>query len=221
MPRSILAILWLSACVHAQPVPADVNLTAISADERERDSREKVAEVIRALRIQPGSVVADIGTGYGYYAVRLSPAVGPRGRVFAEEIDGPLVEKLRGRLAEEKIGNVTVLLGAPDDPRLPKVALDAVLLSDVYHEIERPAAVLARLKEALKPGGRLIIVDYLEPSMAGRPRAEQGKKHNIGPEYVERDLKMAGFTIVERRESLARGYGDIPLFYVLASLRSQ
>ena len=86
-----------------------------------------------------------------------------------------------------------MLLGAPDDPRLPKGALYAVLLSDVYHEIEQPAAVLARLKEALKPGWRLIIVDYLEPSMAGRPRAEQGKKHNIGPEYVERDLKMAGF----------------------------
>jgi predicted methyltransferase len=136
--------------------------------------------------------------------------------VYAEEIDGPLLEKVRSRLEDEHLTNVALILGKPDAPGFPKSALDAVLIADVYHEIARPAAVLANVRESLKPGGLLIVIDYLKPEMKGRGRKAQAKDHNIEPEFVERDLKRAGFVIVERREPFGRGYGDIPIYFVLA-----
>lgn len=199
-----------------QPVPANISLADIRADEKDRDQREKLPDIVQALKLASGSFVADLGTGYGYYAVRFSPVVGTTGRVFAEEIDGPLIGKLRSRLEEERLSNVTLILGKPDDPRLPASTLDAVLIADVYHEIARPAAVLARVREALKPSGLLMIIEYLKPEMTNRSRKAQAKEHNIAPEFVEGDLKRTGFVIVERRDPFGRGYDDVPIYFILA-----
>src|SRR5437899_5986776 len=106
-------ILLLSSCAMGQPVPADVSLADIRADEQDRDQREQLPDIIQALKLAPGSFVADLGTGYGYYAVRFSPVVGSAGRVFAEEIDRPLIDKLRSRLEEDRLSNVTLILGKP------------------------------------------------------------------------------------------------------------
>src|SRR5438105_13018047 len=111
-------ILLLSFCAMGQPVPSNVSLADIRTDEQDRDQREKLLDIIQALRLAPGSFVADLGTGYGYYAVRFSPVVGPAGRVFAGEIDRPLVDKLLSRLEEDRLSNVTLILGKPDDPKL-------------------------------------------------------------------------------------------------------
>src|SRR4051812_37264559 len=109
-------MFFLASALPAQPVPADVPLAAIREDEKERDTRERLPEIIEALGITRGSVVADIGTGYGYYALRFSLAAGPAGRIYAEEIDGALVEKLRRRIEVEKLTNIRPVLGTADDP---------------------------------------------------------------------------------------------------------
>ena len=125
--RLLLWTLLLSIGIVAQSLPADVTPAALHIDEKERDSRERLQEIIEALAIKQGSVVADVGTGYGYYAVRFSPVVGPSSRVYAEEIDDALVRRLRRRIQVEKLMNVQPVLGKPDDPGLPVSGLDAVL----------------------------------------------------------------------------------------------
>jgi len=213
----LFSTLFLATASIAQPVPAGVATAAIRADERDRDAREKLAEIIEALAIGNGSVVADIGAGYGYYAVRLSPVVGTSGRIYAEEIDRPLVEKLRRRVANENLKNIKPVLGKPDDPGLPGSSLDAILLADVYHEVESRSGFLRRIMTSLKPGGRLVIVEYLKPELRSQPRERQQKEHNIAPEYVEQDLKEAGFAVIRRRDPLGPGYDGIPMYYIVAS----
>jgi predicted methyltransferase len=211
-----VCLLACSRLVLAQPMPANIPLKAILADERERDQREKIPDLVQALHLVPGSIVADLGTGYGYYAARFSRIVGPQGRVYAEEIDAPLLDKVRQRMNAEKLTNVEFRLGTPDDPKFPTGALDAVIISDVYHEVEHPALLLAAVRKALKPGGLLLVVDYLKPEMHGKPREDQVKVHNIAPEFLEADLKAAGFAIVDRRDPYAPGYDGIPTYYLLA-----
>jgi predicted methyltransferase len=197
-------------------MPSNISLAAIRADEQQRDQRERLPEIVRALQLRPGSVVGDLGTGYGYYSVRFSQVVGPTGRVFAEEIDAPLLDKVRERLQADHLENVTLVLGTPVDPRFPKSTLDSVIIADVYHEIEHPELVLSRVKEALKPSGLVIVVDYLKPALRYQPRADQTREHNIAPVFVEQDLKRAGFTVVERRDPYCRGYDDVPTYFILA-----
>jgi predicted methyltransferase len=199
----------------AQPMPSNVSLVAIRADEQQRDHREKLPEIIRALQLKPGSMVGDLGTGYGYYAARFSPAVGPSGRVFAEEIDASLLAKVRERVEADHLENVTLVLGTPTDPKFPKASLDAVIIADVYHEIEHPEVVISRVKEALKPGGLLMIVDYLKPELRNNTRKQQGKEHHIAPAFVEHDLEAAGFTPVERRDPYCPGYDEVPTYFIV------
>jgi len=209
-------MFFVAISLVAQPVPANVAPAAIRADENDRDTREKLPQIIEALAIGPGSVIADIGAGYGYYAVRFSPVVGRAGRVYAEEIDEPLVQKLRTRIRAEKLKNVQAVLGTPDDPSLGESRFDAVLIADVYHEVDNPDGLLRHVKKALKPCGRLMIIEYLKPEMRSRTLAEQRKEHNIAPEFVEQDLKEAGFVVVQRVDPLGPGYDRIPTYYVLA-----
>jgi predicted methyltransferase len=215
----ILGVLFLAAVLIAQPLPVDAPLAVIRADEQERDTRERLPEITEALGIKPGSVVADIGTGYGYYAVRFSLAVGPAGRIYAEEIDAPLVEKLRRRLEVEKLANIRPVLGKPDDPALPASLFDAVLIADVYHEVDSPATLLPRIKASLKPGGRLMVIEYLKPELRSEARDRQRSRHYIAPDFVEQDLKAAGFAVIDRRDPLGPGYDGIPTYYILAAPR--
>ena len=202
----VAASLALSrAPLFAQPMPANVPPAAILADEKERDSREKLGEIVAALGVGPWSAVADIGTGYGYYAVRIARVVGASGRVYAQEIDERLVKKLGRRVQAEKLTNVEPVLGKPDAPGLPLAALDAVLLADVYHEVDNPSALLRGIRLALKPQGRLVVIEYMKPELRPKTRERQRKDHNIAPEFVERDLREAGFEVTGRHDPLGPG----------------
>lgn len=141
--------------------------------------------------------MADIGTGYGYYAVRIARVVGASGRAYAQEIDERLVKKLGKRIQAEKLTNVEPVLGKPDAPGLPHAALDAALLADVCHEIDNPSALLRGMKPELRPA----------------TRERQRKDHNIAPEFLERDLQEAGFEVTERRDPLGPGYDRIPMYH--------
>lgn len=138
--------------------------------EAERDKAGEFDEVARVMRIAPGETVADIGAGSGYYVVRLSPRVGPTGRVLAEDVTPSYLAGLEKRVKD--LGNVTVVRGEPHDPRLPPASVDAVVLVHMYHEITQPFGLLYNLAAALRPGGRVGILDAnAVPSRHGTPPA--------------------------------------------------
>ncbi len=175
MNRLRLAALALiaAACAHAQ-VAQKANAHYATAEQRStleqgmadpsRDLREKPRELVASLAIAPGATVADVGTGPGYMLPFLSEAVGPQGRVLAEDIYPDFLEAARRRAEAAHLGNVTLTLGTETDPKLPAHSMDLVFLLDVYHHLNYPGSMLAHLGESLKDGGRLAIVRLLPPS---------------------------------------------------------
>lgn len=138
------------------------------SDEDVRDRLGESEDVMNRSDIRPGMTVADIGAGDGYYTVRLSQRVGADGRVLAQDIMPDVIERLGDRIARERLENVSIRLGAADDPRLPNDSFDRVLMVHMYHEIEEPYAFLWRLWPALRNGGQIVVVD------GNRPIAEHG-----------------------------------------------
>jgi predicted methyltransferase len=168
--------------------------------EREgRDAEQRPDDVIRVMKLAPGAVVADVGCGTGYFARRLARAVGARGRVYAVDVQPEMLDRLRERLAREAIDNVTPVLGEADDPRLAPASVDAILLVDVYHELQQPRAMLARMRAALRSGGRITLVEYrLEGPSALHIRPE----HRMSVEQILAEWQPAGFRLVERHDFL-------------------
>jgi ubiquinone/menaquinone biosynthesis C-methylase UbiE len=123
-----------------------------------RDARQKPKELIAALGLKPGMAVADVGTGAGYMLPHLSAAVGPSGKVYAEDIFPDLLESAKKHAA--KLTNVEYILGDLKSAKLPKSSVDVVLVLDAYHHFDHPEAMVASLRDALKPGGRIVIVEY-------------------------------------------------------------
>lgn len=126
----------------------------------EREEEERPEAMLDALKIKPGDVVADVGAGVGYTSARISKRVGPEGTVLATDIQPQMIKKLRENMKALKITNVKPILCTPTDTKLPDGAVDLVLMVDVYHECSDPAAVLKGLRKALKPGGRLVLVEF-------------------------------------------------------------
>ncbi|WP_375461164.1 class I SAM-dependent methyltransferase [uncultured Enterovirga sp.] len=140
------------------------------ATEAERDKVDEVGQVARLMGIGPGMEVADIGAGSGFYTVRLAKLVGPEGRVFAEDVTPAYLAGLERRLGKERVANVTVVRGEADDPKLPPASVDVAVLVHMYHEIAQPFGLLHKLAGAMKPGGRVGIVDLDDiPSRHGTP----------------------------------------------------
>lgn len=126
----------------------------------EREVEERPDLLLRALKLQPGDVVADVGAGTGYHSWRLAEAVTSTGRVYAVEVQPEMLDRLGRNMAARALTNVVPVLGTSTDPRLPKGALDCILMVDVYHEFDRPCEMLERLCRALKPSGRLVFVEF-------------------------------------------------------------
>jgi predicted methyltransferase len=152
-------------------------------DEKARDDAGEPGRLVRLLGIKPGMTVADIGAGSGYYVVRLSPIVGPKGRVIAEDVVPDYLKGLRQRVRDLGLRNVTVTQGEPHDPRLPAGSLDAAILVHMYHEITQPYALLYNVVPAFKPGARIAIID------AFRQTAE----HGTPPELLRCELEAVGY----------------------------
>ena len=148
---------------------ADI-ISPIWHTEQERDGADEPGQLVRLLGIKPGMVIADIGAGSGYQTVRLSPIVGPKGRIIAQDIEPSYLKGLVQRVKALKLKNVTVGLGEAHDPRLPKASVDLAILVHMYHEITDPYALLHNLAPTLKPGGRVGIIDTrAATSMHGTP----------------------------------------------------
>jgi predicted methyltransferase len=155
--------------------------------EDARDRLGEAEQVMQLAGIRPGMWVADVGAGEGYYTVRLAPAVGPRGRVLAEDIVGDTRNRLAQRVQSERLDNVAVLLGKPDDPMLPRRSFDRILLVHMYHEVQSPYAFLWNLREGLKPDGQVVVVD------ADRPT----RRHGIPPPLLTCEFAALGMERVK------------------------
>lgn len=149
-----------------RPVASTVS-TKWSTEEA-RDRVNEAEDVMDTADVHPGVTVADIGAGDGYYTVRLAQRVGPNGRVLAQDILPTVIEKLADRVARERLDNVSLRLGAVDDPRLPANSFDRIFMVHMYHEIGEPYAFLWRLRPALRAGGEVVVVD------GDRPIADHG-----------------------------------------------
>lgn len=147
--------------------PADRPVAAVEStnwsSEEARDRVNEADEVMDTADVRPGMTVADIGAGDGYYTVRLAVRVGTSGRVLAQDILPEAIERLADRVARERLDNVSLKLGAADDPRLPEDSFDRVFMVHMYHEIEEPYAFLWRLRASLRDGAQVIVVDANRP----------------------------------------------------------
>jgi ubiquinone/menaquinone biosynthesis C-methylase UbiE len=129
-------------------------------DRTAREKEEEPAKLLEALKLRPGDVVADVGAGTGYYTFRLAAAVGPKGKVYANDIQKEMLEIITKRKEKEKAANVETVLGTQTDAKLPENKVDLILLVDVYHEFSHPYEMTESMLQALKPGGRLVFVEY-------------------------------------------------------------
>ena len=168
-------------------------------DDPARDRWQKPDEVIAALALAPDSVVADIGAGTGYFAVRLALKV-PQGRVFAVDIEADMVKYVSERAQKTNLSNLTAVLAAPDDPKLP-TKVDRVLLVDTYHHIGEREAYLRRLAKALKAGGQVAIVDFTMDSPIGPPASGR-----VAPATVKGEMQRAGYRLAAEHAFLPHQY---------------
>jgi SAM-dependent methyltransferase len=169
-------------------------------ERTERDDEEAPDVALSVLKIAKGAAVADIGAGSGYITERLAARVGPGGKVFANDVQPQMLDLLARRLARKKIANVTLVQGTLDDPKLPSESVDLALMVDVYHEFSQPQAMLKHLREALKPGGRLVLLEYRkeDPSIPIRP------EHKMSVAEARLEVEAEGFTLSKVDESLPR-----------------
>ena len=167
----------------------------------DRNATEKPRELVQAMGLQPGMTVADIGTGIGYMLPFLSRRVGPGGRVVAEDIFDDFLAAARQRAQDQKLANVTFVKGTETDPHLPENALDEALALDVYHHFNYPEKMLAAIHQALKPGGKLVVVEYYK-----RPGAMPGGDAMTHirldqPELIQ-EIEAYHFRLVSQREHI-------------------
>jgi ubiquinone/menaquinone biosynthesis C-methylase UbiE len=168
--------------------------------EVQRDTVKEAQRVMDLANIKPGMTVADIGAGNGYYTIRLAERVGPKGRVLAQDIDGDALHRLGLRVERERLDNVSIKLGSPDNPNLPEASFDRIFLVHMYHEVSEPYAFLWRLRPALRPDGKVIVVDTDRPT----------DRNGIPPALLFCEFGAVGFRLVQfiRKPELQGYYAE-------------
>ncbi len=168
----------------------------------DRDEWQKPDQIMDTLVIADGAVVADLGCGAGWFTVRLARRVGPNGLVYAEDVQTEMIRSTERRVQREGLRNVRPILGTQDDPRLPAGRVDALLIVDAYHEIVNPVALLTNVARALKPSGRVGIVDFTRGDGGPGPTAEE----RVDPAVILRDAERAGLRLLTQESFLPFQY---------------
>lgn len=170
----------------------------------DRDVWQRPDQIMDALNIAEGSVVADLGAASGWFTIRLAERVGPNGKVYAEDIQPQMIEVIKRRVRRENFSDrIETRLGSEEDPFVqPVLPLDAVLINDAYHEMERPVAMLRNAAKALKPEGRLGIVEFTKTGGGPGPEMDQ----RVDPERVIREASEAGLQLIGRPNMLRYQY---------------
>jgi predicted methyltransferase len=203
-PILILCALAWAQSVH--PVTGRQYAGVMSADgapwltRPEREEEEQPDRALADIGIVKGSAVADIGAGSGAITWRLAERVGPTGKVYANDIQPRMLELLRQNMAQRKIANVETVLGTVDDPKLTPASVDLELLIDVYHEFSHPQEMLRHLRESLRPGGRMVLLEYRgeDPAIPIRP------EHKMTVAMVKAEVEPEGFRLDQAIETLPR-----------------
>ena len=164
----------------------------------ERAAEEAPDEALDAIGIAKGATVADIGAGVGYFTWRLAERVGTSGKVFAVDIQQPMLDQLRRNMAARKLANYEAVLGAEDDPRLPPGRIDLALLVDVYHEFSQPQKMLRRIRAALGPEGRMVLLEYRKED----PQLPILPAHKMSVAEVKAEIEPEGFRLEKTLENL-------------------
>jgi ubiquinone/menaquinone biosynthesis C-methylase UbiE len=202
----VIAVTDTSAVQGTHPVtgrriaPVMSHRGADWLDRAEREEEEAPERALEAMGVRPGQTVVDLGAGSGYFTVRLAPRVGPTGRVIAVDIQPEMIARLRERLQREGIANVTPVLGSASDPKLPDGSADLVLMVDVYHELASPQQMLRHIARALRPGGRLVLLEYRkeDPGIPIRP------EHKMSVAEAKAELEAEGYRLVKVSDVLPR-----------------
>jgi 2-polyprenyl-3-methyl-5-hydroxy-6-metoxy-1,4-benzoquinol methylase len=173
------------------------------ADWLERPERifeENPDLAVDLLDLKPGMAVADVGAGTGYFSVRMARKVGPTGRVYASDLQEPMLKRLARNVAREKINNIETVLATESDPNLPLGMIDLILMVDVYHEFSQPQEMLRKLRAALKPGGRMVLLEYRkeDPTVPIRP------EHKMSVAEAKLEVEAEGFKLTQKIDKLPR-----------------
>jgi ubiquinone/menaquinone biosynthesis C-methylase UbiE len=187
-----------TAAQHARLFPPE-DLGLLEGPDR--DAWQRPDQVMDALQIGEGSIVADLGAGGGWFTVRLARRVGPNGRVYAEDIQPEMVNAIQRRAQREGLRNVTTVMGTAIDPRIPE-AVDAVLIVDTYHEMDQPVTLLRNLARTLKPNGVIGIVNFKKDGGGPGPAMDE----RVEPAKVIADAKAAGLELKRRDDFLRYQY---------------
>jgi ubiquinone/menaquinone biosynthesis C-methylase UbiE len=169
-------------------------------DRSERIEEEQPDRALDIIKIQSGATVADVGAGSGYMTAKMARRVGPGGKVYANDIQPQMLTLLQERMAKEKITNVEPVLGTADDPKLPASALDLILMVDVYHEFQQPQIMLRRMRDSLKPGGRLVLLEYRKED----PSIPIIYEHKMSVAEAKLEIEAEGFKLATVNEVLPR-----------------
>ena len=199
----VLAPLWSQS---RHPVTGRQYAGVMSAagsswlDRPEREEEEQPDKALEAINIRRGMVVADVGAGSGFMSFKMAKLVGTPGKVYANDVQPEMLEILRTKARVNKITNVETVLGTVNDPKLPAATMDLILLVDVYHEFSEPQAMLRHMREALKPSGRLVLLEYRkeDPEVPIRP------EHKMSVAEVRAELEPEGFQFDQTIEVLPR-----------------
>ena len=165
----------------------------------DRDSWQQPDKVLTALNLHSGQMVADLGSGGGYFTFRLARAVAPSGKVYAVDIDKEMLELVDKRLQEESANNVETILATPADPRLPQTGVDLIFTVNTYHPIADRVAYFANARKYLRPGGRVAIID-----LDRRAWLEGLLGHYTPSQTIKREMDQAGYTLQEQLQFLDR-----------------
>lgn len=158
-------------------------------DREEREREEQPEKALAALKLKPGMFVGDVGAGTGFYSLRMAQLVGPNGKIFANDIQTPMLDRLRKNAASHNINNIETVLGTESNPNLPVDTLDLVVMVDVYHELSRPQRMLDHIRDSLKPDGRLVLLEFRKEDSTVPIRPE----HKMSVDEVKAEVMPEGY----------------------------
>lgn len=191
---------WLLLVVFTLPFLAESQYN--SSDWEERDEWMDVERILELGEVEDGQHVADIGCHEGYFSMHLARAVGLRGKVYSVDVRDDRLQKLNENASERNLINITTILGDYDDPKLPEKELDLVVIMDTYHEMKDYRTILQHVKQALKPSGKILILEKLKSHARDKSRQEQTLAHTLSPHYVRKELQEAGFKVTRQVDNL-------------------
>jgi len=186
---------------HAHRLHADPAAYIKALEDPARDAYQKPHEVIEALALKPGEVIADIGAGSGYFTLRIARHVEPGGHVYGVDVSPDMIRHLNQRIRDGGVRNVSTILATPDDPLLPQ-PVDRFVIVDVWHHVENQTAYLALMKKLLKPGGQIVMIDFQKRDLPVGPPAAM----KIAREDLIAQMTAQGFRLTREHTFLPYQY---------------